>query len=112
MDVISKRRGMLEVMARGRWTGVSSLQRYCKAGKLVKLFSDLAPNMQQFARWAETNLEAVVVYDRPPRPPPAAGEAAPTSYYVTPASRLSKQSVRKRPCGVGSFTRGEAKRSC
>lgn len=105
-DVLYRRRPMLEVMARGRWSSQATLKRYCKAGKLEYLLGRLTDANRRYAMWCDRNLEAVLAGGRPARLPPAMGGGIPSEDYAGPAPRPppvpQKRSSPKQTSSPGS----------
>ena len=54
-DLLTKRRPLLEIMARGRWASTASVLRYAKAGKLQKIMGDLSVKRRRFCEECVAN---------------------------------------------------------
>ena len=59
-DLLSHRRDLLQIMARGRWSSTSSLKRYAKSGKVQKLLNDLEEETLAYAKWCAKHLEMIM----------------------------------------------------
>lgn len=60
-DTLARSRTPLEVMARGRWRTLKSVQRYAKSGALQKAVARLPSKVRRFAQWCQENQEGTVM---------------------------------------------------
>ncbi|CAK0837412.1 unnamed protein product [Prorocentrum cordatum] len=73
-DLLTKARGLSEIMARGRWLSGVSVRRCAKAGQVQKLLHALPRDAKLFCEWADENLQGIIEGAVAPRLP--AGSSA------------------------------------
>ena len=104
-DHLAKRRPLMEIMARGRWSSTTSVFRYAKAGKVQKIYNDLKKNEQLFVNWCNENLELIVKGAIEPQLPPNLGGSLLAAKRATPTSSRKVAKVCRRPAASASSTR-------
>ena len=109
-DYLTKKRPLLEVMARGRWSSTSTFLRYAKAGKVQKLVKGLDQASLAFAVWSERNLQKVLHGRAAPRPPFSLAAFAPASRRRTRPRRASALLDARQATASGSATGRGTKR--
>ena len=60
-DVLTRRRSLLEVKQRGRWSTGQSLRRYSKAARLQTELAKVPPPVVGFGKWIEQNFAQAIV---------------------------------------------------
>eukprot|EP00435_Cladocopium_sp_Y103_P020803 s2513_g5.t1 len=68
-DLNCKARDFQAVRERGRWRTDSSVRRYAKTGKIQKLLQEMSVHHLEFCRWAQSNMQKVLLGKVPPRTP-------------------------------------------
>ena len=104
-DHLAKRRPLLEIMARGRWSSTASVLRYAKAGKVQKIYNDLKKNEQLFVNWCSENLELIVKGVIEPQLPPNLGGSLRAAKRAILTSHKKVAKVCRRPAASASSTR-------
>ena len=104
-DVLTKRRPMTEAACRGRWSSLSSLQRYCKQGKLQRLTTQLTPHHLKFARWCEANIDQLFLQKLPGHDLPNDLAMVPEANIVIPQSKEKAAPAKRRRAASGSATK-------
>ncbi len=103
-DTLSKRRGLLEVMTRGRWESTKSLKRYAKAGKVHQLMRQLSEAGRSYVAWSSEHLEAFLEKQMTPLLPEALGgppsTLRPTTVVLRRPAAADEGGPRKRPAAA------------
>eukprot|EP00972_Heterocapsa_arctica_P097654 14410021-Heterocapsa_arctica.AAC.1 len=116
-DVLSGRRPMLEVLARGRWATWASLRRYAKAGLLQKLLSSLPGHVMLYVQWCSANLGDIMAGRVRPCLPGLQPSPEAVRYGTPRPASSARRAPRRKPAGASGTAAhgqvaGSSSRSC